>query len=215
MSSLLYYGPGARLAACEKASQVGRLLAPPFGDDGLSTAIAREIVELLMTAPFGDRKGVVIIGPMDETKSVMAQDVLLKTLEEHKEDQILPILWAKDLGDVRRTIRSRCLVEWADGLESIEENEFLETLTSAAWNAVSAARDKNYSAVVEAVKACGGKSAEKKTEMFVAALADCLSIQMEKPNSSVLWSKLRRVALLKNPTQYEILDALLIGGPNG
>ena len=98
-SCILFHGPGARQAAEAEAAKIGRLVAPPLGDDGLKVDEAREVVELLMTTPVGDKLGVVIVGPMDEA-AAKSCDTLLKTLEEFKGGLIRPILWAHDLSGV-------------------------------------------------------------------------------------------------------------------
>lgn len=107
----------ARQVALEFAEQEGRLLAPPFGDVGITVETSREIVKLLSHIPLGDQKGVVVVGPMDEAASVAALDALLKTLEEVDGRYIQPVLWARDVGDVRSTIRSRSIEQWCPGPE--------------------------------------------------------------------------------------------------
>ena len=78
-SCLIFHGPGAKAAAMQKAVSAGRLLAPPFGEDGLKTDDAREVVELLFSTPLGMDIGVIVVGPMDEA-NLKASDVLLKRI---------------------------------------------------------------------------------------------------------------------------------------
>ena len=108
-SCILFHGPKARQAVLHEANCIGRLLAPPFGEEGaygLKVDEAREFVALLSTAPLGTAVGVVIAGPMD-VASPKSSDVLLKSIEEFNASVVFPLLWAHDLGGVTGTIRSR------------------------------------------------------------------------------------------------------------
>jgi hypothetical protein len=206
-SCLLFHGPGARLAACEEAAKIGRLLAPPFGDGGLNTETAREVVDLLLMAPINDQVGVVIVGPMDEAVTLKAQDVLLKSIEEFRGDLVQPILWAHDLGSVAPTIRSRCLERWSPERETeVEDNE---EITTAAWNAVTAALEGNQYRVIEAVRVCSGEESTAKILSFLKVVCDCLSVKLEDPKARDLWGRIRSVAKWRNPTFYEVAAALL------
>ena len=120
MSALLYYGPGAQQYATNEAHQMGRLLGS-FGEEGLKADDSRSIVSLLNETPVGDRKGIVIIGPMDLANPI-ASDVLLKSLEEFKDDFVQPLLWAIDIGNVVPTIRSRCLAKWCYAKVNLQED---------------------------------------------------------------------------------------------
>jgi len=100
--------------ALDAAEAEGRLLAPPFGDDRLKKDTAREIIEMLSAVPVGDKVGTIVIGPFDMA-TPEASDGLLKLLEEFNGRFVRPILWAKDVGGVAPTIRSRCMEEWCPG----------------------------------------------------------------------------------------------------
>lgn len=206
-SSLLFHGPGARLAACEEASKIGRLLAPPFGDEeaGLKVADARAAVDLLYSTPLGDQLGTIVIGPMDGTSVLKSADIFLKSLEEFPEDFVRPILWANDLGGVPPTIRSRCLERWAEVTE-VQEGD--DEVDSAAWVAVDAALRKDYSTVISSTRMMFKK--ETKALKFLHAVVECLSSRMQEQQCRVLWDRVREIACKRNPLPIEVLAALLV-----
>ena len=80
-SCFLFHGPGARQAALGYSNATGRLIAPPFGDEGLGVQDAREAVELLASIPVGNLTGFVVLGPMEQA-TPQAIDALLMTVEE-------------------------------------------------------------------------------------------------------------------------------------
>lgn len=123
-SPLLYHGPTSSDEALVEAHKIGRLLCPPVGEGGLKKDEARDLVELLSYPPIGDALGVVVIGPMDLCLPA-SSDVLLKTLEDGRDEHNRVILWAYDLGEVRSTVKSRCLPIWCGG-EIILEDELTE-----------------------------------------------------------------------------------------
>ena len=84
--------------------------------DGLDTEMVREAADMLRRPPVGDKRGSVVIGPMDRVSVVGIEDVLLKVVEEFDGEVVRPYLWAGDLGGVRATIRSRCLDAWSPGV---------------------------------------------------------------------------------------------------
>lgn len=200
-SCLLYHGPGARQAALSKAVEVGRLVAPPFGDSGLKTSEAREIVGLLLSTPIGTRTGVVVVGPMDEANP-KASDVLLKRIEEFP-DTVQPILWAHDLGGVAPTIRSRCLAEWAPAADDdVGDDEMM----SAALDIVEAVKQGELHTIPDMVR-----NHAKREYDLVKALADVLSMESEDRRILAIWERLRRVLRWRNVTSVEIISILLGG----
>lgn len=211
-SCLLFHGPGAKLAACEEAARIGRLLAEPFGDDegGLKVDDAREAVALLSTTPLGSQKGVVIVGPMDGTATLKSADVLLKSIEEFRGEFVQPILWANDLGGVPLTIRSRCLEKWSDVVESKDEDD--DDVSSAAWTAVDAALKREYSRLIGSLKILSRK--EAKTSKFLEAVVDCLGTKLEEPSYRKLWEHVRPLAQKRMVSSLDIAAALM-GDPNG
>lgn len=107
----LFHGPLARDAVVTYAQEAGRLIAEPIGDGGLKVADSRLIVELAGNAGVGDKRPVVIVGPLDRA-TPEAGDALLKTLEDLADGPLLILLWADYLGGVIGTIRSRTLDRW-------------------------------------------------------------------------------------------------------
>lgn len=196
-SAVLYHGPGAEKAAHE-AAKIGRLLAPPFGTEGLKVDEVREAVELLGTTPVGDEIGVVLIGPVDLANE-FAADVLLKTLEDHDEKYVLPVLWAYDLGNVSSTIQSRCLEQWSPG-----DASSLSSLKETAHTILGAIREVDLATMISSVQECKGHEYE-----ILASLAECLSESADK-HSIKVWGQVRKVLRFRNPRPLEIIAALLV-----
>lgn len=201
-SCILFHGPGAREAALGEVPSIGRLVAPPYGDEGLKTAEAREVVSSLLSPPVGMEAGVVVVGPMDLAWP-KASDVLLKRIEEFNPEVVTPILWANDLGGVSPTIRSRCLERWSPSLEGGEDDEEVVT---AAWELVEAVTLNETYRVASALFRVKGKEVD-----LLNAIGGVLSTDLEDPKKRALWSRLCRVTRWRNPTQIEIAAALLEG----
>jgi len=198
-SCILFHGPGARQAALSRAADIGRLVAPPFGDDGLKVDAAREVVTWLLITPVGRDLGVVVVGPMDMANP-KASDVLLKRIEEFPEGVVQPLLWAHDLGGVSPTIQSRCLDEWAPGLDDEEQDDTVMTL---AWELVEAALSGEMERLPSVYQAQG-----KETELL-GAVAGALGTDLDDPAKRDLWERLRKVAQWRNPQIIEIASALV------
>lgn len=203
MSTLLFHGPGARNEAVQKAEEIGRLLAPPFGDSGLKTDISREIVEILGSVPVGDEIGVVVIGPLDEVHP-SAADALLKTLEDFDENYVQPILWAEDAGSVIGTIRSRSLETWCPiqgvGLEGV--------YLKVAENLCRAALERRVATVIETLKEHKGFE----SQILRASCKVLLEKEGDWPDKArmSLWGSLRGVLSVRDPTNLEVLSAYLV-----
>ena len=205
MSTLLFHGPTSRDVAIEEAEKIGRLLAEPFGDDGLKVETAREIVEMLSTAPIGDQLGVVVIGPFDDV-TVQASDALLKTLEEFDSRFVQPILWAMDVGSVTGTIRSRCLPRWCPALPGHSpERPYL----GAAERLCEAALRRRTAAVIEHLKENEGMEGD-----LMRASAEVLINKEEWPLEVrlLLWESIRKTlkAYRDKPTALGALSAFLV-----
>ena len=205
-SALLFHGPGACAAAKAEASRIGRLVAPPFGADGLRTDDAREIVNLMLSTPVGEELGVIVIGPIDEANP-KAGDVLLKRLEEFNDIVVQPVLWAHDLGGVAPTIRSRCLERWVSGAkESEDEDEFV---IQSAWALVDAALARDYGLLQETIKPLTGKKFTGCGRGLLLGIADALQTDFQDPHRRALWESVRPITRWKNPTMTEIVAALV------
>lgn len=201
-SCLLFHGPGARVSALQKAREIGRLVAPPFGEDGLKVAEAREAMALLLSVPLHQGIGVIVIGPLDETHE-QACDNLLKGVEEFRGDVVQPILWARDLGGVPATIRSRCLDTWCPIEEKVIDDT--DETPRAAWRLIEAARSGDISQMPEAIK--GFK--DKDMLRLVNALAEILVTDLNDEKNRRIWTELRKVSQWTNPKPVEILVALM------
>jgi len=196
-TAVLYHGPGAEASAME-AAQVGRLLAPPFGADGLKVDEVREAVALLGTTPVGDEIGVVVIGPVDLANE-FAADVLLKTLEDHDETYVLPVLWAHDLGNVSHTIQSRCLDQWSPGNSSTNHD-----IQEKARTILFAVREGDHAQMISTVQECKGQEYE-----ILSVLAGCL-VGLTDRQALKLWASVRKVLCYRNPRPLDIISALLV-----
>lgn len=130
-SCRLFHGPCAFDQAQSYASQVGLPISEPVGGDKLKTDQAREAVSQLLMVAVGDRRGTLVIGPMDQA-TVSASDVLLKSVEYVPPRATLPVLWARSLAGVAPTIVSRCEAVWSPGEEDIPQFELIEALYSAS-----------------------------------------------------------------------------------
>jgi hypothetical protein len=197
-SCLLFHGPDAESCALQKASQIGRLLAPPFGKDGLKVEDARQIVSLLNTTPVGDAVGVLVVGPM-EMANTKSSDVLLKSLEEFQDQVVQPVLWANDLGGVSNTIRSRCIDVWSPGSKELSEKEIAQGKLI-----VDSCLDQKYYLLPSLLE----KSDLSETQL-IEAIVFSLSDKQENESVRLLWEKLRETSQWRNPTKIEILFALL------
>jgi hypothetical protein len=198
---ILFHGPGARAAALTEAARLGRLVAPPFGDEGFKVDAAREVVELLLSTPVGSHVGVVVVGPMDLAPA-QSTDVLLKTLEEHDSTTTQPVLWAHDLAAVSKTVQSRCLARWADALVAEEADE---EVLMAASNALEASLKRDRAQIVAALKSLPSG----KERAFLAGFCEQLAPDIANPKARALWEALRPALLWRNPTLIEIAAVLL------
>ena len=197
-SCVLFYGPGARQATLNEAYLTGRMMAPPFGDDGLKVEAAREVVTHLMSTPVGTDLGVVVVGPMDQAGE-KASDVLLKVVEEFDAKYVQPFLWAIDVGGVSPTIRSRCLERWAPSL--VEEED--EVLMAAAWDVIDAVAQNDSGRMVTAVR-----PHLKRGHELLQALAEGLCTDLGDPTKRALWMRVREASRHDRVFPLDIMAAL-------
>ena len=213
MTVRLYHGGGSRKAAMAFAAETGRLIHPPFGYDlpddknkrktikYLSADDAREIVTLCLSTPVGSKVGVLVIGPMDRSAPKSA-DVLLKTVEDYDSERVVPILWAFDVEGVRPTIRSRCHPLFVAGDET--SPDLSPQMVSDAQRAVHAALMvpcRTWEVIV-ALQPYKGKE----NELLAAMVA---AIPLGSTTGLKMWERLRKVAMLYNPSWIELLAATL------
>ncbi|MDB4278203.1 hypothetical protein N9917_01235 [Deltaproteobacteria bacterium] len=204
MSALLFYGPGAEDEALQRAESIGRLLADPFGSEGLKVADARAMTTLMSAPPVGSQIGVLVAGPMDKA-TPEAQDALLKHLEEFDADTIQPVLWASDVGAVFPTIRSRCLMEWCPhGAQA--EMELLSDATSL----VRAAMEKDYATTIFFINEFEGNTRDLLNAVSMV-VADKLKTTKKPEPLLRLWGSVREFLGGRNPpSKREALAALLV-----
>lgn len=176
--------------------RLGRLIAPPFGEQGLKIAESREIVGLMESAAVGDEPGVIVMGPMDRATKA-SQDVLLKNIEEFDDRLVRPVLWARDEGSVISTIRSRCLRTWCPG---VIEND--EELLEKGRLLVECVLAKDTAGVIESMKDIDLRG-------ILEAAAHELAIRGINDKTKDLWEQVRAVLRYRNPSATEVLAAFL------
>jgi hypothetical protein len=197
---------------------MGRLLAPPFGREGLKVAEAREVVAWMSSPPVGSTTGVLVLGPMD-LATPEAQDCLLKSLEEVDSRILQPILWAWDSGAVVPTILSRCLTEWCPhGTQLDMEFE------PEAQILVQAALARDRVSTVSGLKEFESDNKERdhryRDLLGSAALVVSEKLKVSEKPSEVqglldLWDSLRLALRSSRPSALETLAALLLPSPRG
>jgi hypothetical protein len=170
------------------------LLAAPFGEDGLKTDDAREVVNLLNSTPVGDHTGYVLIGPMDRV-SDKASDVLLKSLEEADPNRVCPILWAHDVGGVRPTVRSRCLVVWCPSTKDVET-----PFQGEATKIYTAIQNDDFLSIVDTVLEAKGREYD---------LLDAVAKVIVTKSDFDLWPRVRDTLTYQNVTALEAISCLL------
>lgn len=202
-AALLFHGPGAQARAEREQVVYGVIPSPPLGEFGLSVDEARKVVELANTPSIGDSIGSVIVGPLD-LASPSASDILLKTLEGLRDDQVQPLLWAKDLESVRPTIRSRCVEVWCHG----PEEETPESLMNTAFDLIDASIARDAPRILEIVSS-GLKDVD--LQQLATVLARAVQMRMASPNPRLLevWFGVRSLLGVKRVGKAELLLHLL------
>jgi len=204
VSCIMFHGPNAREMVLKRAHELGRLLAKPYGDDGLKVGTSRQIVEMLSAVPVGDKLGVVVIGPMDKAASSEAVDALLKTLEEFDSRYLQPLLWATDAAAVIGTVRSRCLEEWCPQEGNVTpENPYLPAATALC----EAALRRRVSSVISLLKENEGSE-----DMILRAAAEVLATKQDWSLKArlKLWENLRPYLKTPRPSSRMALAAFLV-----
>lgn len=202
-SVILYYGPNAQTKSALAASQWGRLLGS-FGHprNGLSTEIVRDALEMIRSPSIGDDRCSVVVGPMDLLTQEGIVDIFLKTLEENNPKYPRPYLWAWDLGSVRPTIQSRCLMEWCPGQLLIEKK-----ITESAKSAVQASLSGSVASLIEAFNEVRENWKEDGDD-FLVAVAQELST-LSGVDKFRLWSRVRELPIGKTTCDEALAGFLL------
>lgn len=181
-------------------------MVDPLGDDGINIDTAREIVEVLGSAPLGDDIGVIVVGPMDLPASTAALDAMLKFLEEYDDRFLRVILWARDIEDVRPTIRSRCIERWCPGFGT---GGVEVTYIRTAKRLCEAALRRRTATVIEILKENKGFESE-----MLQASARVLHEETGWPEHArlLLWASLREALEKRSPTanHFETIAAYMV-----
>lgn len=199
VSCLLFYGPGAYLAAQNAALNHGPYAGGPFGEGGLKIDEAREIALLAIRPAVGDLgRQSMVVGPMDAVREGSA-DALLKSIEEIPEYNVRPFLWAEDIGEVRPTIVSRCIPIWCHADEV--ESEFSEL----GGRAFSAYQSGNLPVIIECVEEAKGNERAFLLEV-VRRVSPWVSTQ---PKTALeLWGRIRQTLESDPVSQAQAVDTL-------
>lgn len=200
-TSLLYHGPAAQDAAMKVAKQ-GRMMCPPLGLDGLKVDEARTAVKYLSTRGIGDKRGVLVIGPLDLANE-KACDVLLKSVEEIDPLGTFPVMWAHDLEEVPRTLSSRCRCLWVGGVRLSVEQEMAER----AGRVMVSVEAGDINDLLFQVKG------EKNLDALARAICQEVSRRLREGSEEEfllrVWSRLRRELKHKIQTRIGLTHALL------
>jgi hypothetical protein len=197
MTPYLFHGPGSRDRSVREASQGFRLLCPPVGDDGLKVDDARLLVELLGTAPVGDRRGSVVLGPLDRATGDAA-DALLKTLEDYAEGPTQVFAWAWGLSAVLPTIRSRTLPLWCPN-----GPDPLSGYNKKAQSLVDALNQNRIGGLLEILSAEPDDLARE--DLLLASLAPLA----KAPKALEIWPRLRKMLTGRGVSKLSAATALL------
>jgi len=185
-SVLIHHGPGAEEAARNAARAYGLVVPFLAAGEALKKGDAREVVSLLGQTPVGSKAWGVVIGPLDEISPAVG-DVLLKTIEEFNPEGIRPFLWARDLGGVIPTIRSRCLNEFVYG-----EDDRIGMCRPQADRLLKTYIRKNWTDLVTELKESKGDE-----EFVLLALVDALQERLGdatvRDDLLRLWGALREL----------------------
>lgn len=179
----------------------GRHMAAPMGEEGLRVAEAREAVRILSTRTIGEKRGVLVLGPMDLANE-KACDVLLKSIEEIDPEGTLPILWATDLSEVRHTIANRCICVWKGGGRTVLDKD----MEVRAAQLVDAVLDDDLNLITRLV----GETKDLKA--LGEGIAREVSERAQKGGNSgvlVVWQQLRSEMAFTNPSKIGVSHALL------
>ena len=199
-SPLIFHGPSAYEQALDKAQTTGRLICHPMGLSGLKKNEAREIVHLVALPPVGDALGVVVIGPMD-LATIGSSDVLLKSLEDGRDENVVMILWANDLGEVRPTVQSRCLPVWCAGDKFVDDD--LVDIAESVFQVLLEKDIFNLTLLISQVKS--------KESEFLRVFLDTLAEEIENNVNTAsldylnLWSSVRPLCGFKKITQIQLI----------
>ena len=205
-SPILFHGPAAQTRASMAASDWGRVVGV-FGDpvSGINAETARAVAAAASSPYVGDRRTSLVVGPVDVGTSDGVGDPMLKVLEEPDPTYPRVHLWAWDEGEVRPTIRSRCLSEWCPGRWPADG-----AATAAARAVVRAYMAGDVSGVIAAMGEVHG-DAWSPAPVFRAMAAELAPrVAGADPGRAVaLWGRVRRVMGFRAVPWHEALAAVL------
>lgn len=208
-SPILFHGPASQARAAMAASDWGRVIGV-FGDpvSGINAETARAVVAAASTPYVGDRLTSLVVGPVDVGTSDGVNDPMLKVLEEPDPTYPRVHLWAWDEGEVRPTIRSRCLAEWCPGRWPVDS-----VATQAARAVVRAYIAGDVAGVLDAMTEVQG-DAWSAPAMFRALAAELSPRIATGAGSEVgqaigLWRRIRRVMGFRSVPWHEAVAAVI------
>jgi hypothetical protein len=194
---ILYHGPTARDHAVRAATSGNfRMIADPIGDSGLKVDDSRILVELASVPPVGDKKGSIVLGPLDRA-TTEASDALLKTLEDLVESHVVIFPWAWDVSGVIPTIRSRTIGCWCPGNDPLapldaEAKELVKSVVTNKLVGVAAILD--------------GKSDGEREDLVIAMQPHLLKIGEDGID---IWVRVRDMITGKGISKIPLICALM------
>lgn len=221
VSPILFHGPTGQTKATMAAEVWGRLIGI-FGNpvEGLNAETVREASQVMSSSPIGDKRGSMVIGPVDILTYDWVMDMLLKVLEETHPLAPQPFLWAYDIGSVRPTIQSRCLPEWCPGIVALDRQS-MELAKSVISSSMARSNVGVLSTMIggfSEFKSKRGDSEDGETkavtwdecgEDFLRAAALVISRTRDIEHLR-LWRRLRPLMLSRNPPPVtEVLAGFL------
>lgn len=207
-SPILFHGPSSQTRATMAAAEWGRVVRV-LGDptSGINAETARAVVAAASTPYVGDRRTSLVVGPVDVGTSDGVNDPMLKVLEEPDPTYPRVHLWAWDEGEVRPTIRSRCLAEWCPGRWPVDG-----AASGAARAVVRAYVAGDVAGVVDAMSEVQGDawSAPAVFRALAAELAPRIAAGGSEVGRVVeLWRRVRSVTGTRAVTWHEALAAVV------
>jgi hypothetical protein len=207
-SPILFHGPASQTRATMAASNWGRVVGV-FGDpvSGINAETALAVVTAASSPYVGDRRTSLVVGPVDIGTSDGVNDPMLKVLEEPDPSYPRVYLWAWDEGEVRPTIRSRCLSEWCPGRWPVDG-----AATQTARAVVRAYAAGDVAAVLDAMSEVQGDAWSAPT--VFRALAAELAPRIAGGDAEVgrmldLWRRVRSVIGTRAVPWHEAVAVVL------
>ncbi|MGL4567299.1 MAG: hypothetical protein ACRCU6_02075, partial [Fusobacteriaceae bacterium] len=145
--------------------------------------------------------GIIIIGPMDDANP-KASDTLLKIIEDEPSSCRLN-LWAHDIGEVSKTIKSRCIPVWCQFSFTGNDGEDLSESVSRSYiQALLAGRYYELHDILSQYK-------EKDMSLLSHSIADALWADAANPKALRIWNRIRPLMGKSHTSKLELISVCL------